>query len=599
MMSASRIASPARVIVVDPSVVWREVIAQHLAVDPEIKVIAKVATAEAAQRELDRAPADVVVQDLSPAAAVRVIPAAALQSETSVKVVQVAKPATPLAAAEPFRRELAEAVKAAGRARRPTGALAAARFAGAVRPTVVLIGGSTGAPPALLSLVAALTGVTQPILITQHMPATFTAMLADQLGRASGRPSAEAVDGEPILPGRIYVAPGGWHMTVGLAGETPVIRLNQEPPEHFCRPAVDPMLRTAAEVYGAGALAVILTGMGSDGAEGCRAVAEAGGRFIAQDEATSVVWGMPGAAARTGRASAILPLPQIAPWIVTAAAAKPGSDDQTEFFRKLVLERTGVVVADDKTYLLRSRLDPVARAEGFTGVAELLGQVQADPNGRVAQRCLDAIVTHESFFFRDGKPFDQLRDHLLPSLVAGRPANRTLRIWSAACAGGQEPYSLAMLLLEEQAKMPGCRVEIIATDVSEPILERARRGIYSDFEVNRGLSPERRARWLTRHGQAWQINPELRQMVQFRHHNLLDGVGGLGRFDLIFCRNVLIYFDPQRKGRVLNHLAQALDKDGALVLGSAETVFGLDSPFQPHATLRGVFQAPALMRRLG
>ena len=154
-----------------------------------------------------------------------------------------------------------------------------------------------------------------PILLTQHMPATFTALLAEQLTRAAGRPCAEGRDGEPVEPGRCYVAPGGWHMTVEREGAFPVIRLNQDPPEHFCRPAVDPMLRSATKVYGGGVAAAILTGMGADGAKGCEAVARAGGRFIAQDEATSAVWGMPAAAAATGLAQAVLPLKEIGPWL--------------------------------------------------------------------------------------------------------------------------------------------------------------------------------------------------------------------------------------------------------------------------------------------
>jgi two-component system chemotaxis response regulator CheB len=182
-----------------------------------------------------------------------------------------------------------------------------------MRPIVVAVGGSTGAPLMLINLFQQLQSrIVQPIFITQHMPATFTHILAEQIERVSGRPAAEAVDGEPVVEGRIYVAPGGWHMTVMREGGRAVIRLNQEPPEHFCRPAVDPMLCSLARVYGPGVLACILTGMGSDGAKGCEAVAASGGRFVVQDEATSAAWGMPGAAARTGLASRVLPADQIA-----------------------------------------------------------------------------------------------------------------------------------------------------------------------------------------------------------------------------------------------------------------------------------------------
>lgn len=276
------------------------------------------------------------------------------------------------------------------------------------------------------------------------------------------------------------------------------------------------------------------------------------------------------------------------------------TQDLADFFRKLVLERTGLVVSADKDYLLRTRLEPVARAEGLADLGALLAQVRLSPSGRLAQRCLDAMATHESFFFRDGTPFDQLRDAILPGLVAAKGETRSLRIWSAACSSGQEPYSLAMLLLEEQHRMPGFRVEIVATDISDPILERARGGFYSDFEVRRGLSEARQARWLVREGEAFRVAPQVRQMVQFRKHNLLDGMGGMGRFDLIFCRNVLIYFDQARKAWALDRIAEVLEPQGALVLGSAETVVGLASRFAPRAGLRGVFEVQdAAVRRYG
>jgi two-component system chemotaxis response regulator CheB len=241
----------------------------------------------------------------------------------------VAKPETGIATAMEFGRDLIARVKALAAPQRPARAgvaltaqpvlRPAPRYAPTRRPLVraVGIGASTGGPPALLKMFRDLQGAAmrQPILLTQHMPATFTALLAEQIERAAGRPCAEGKDGEAVLPGRIYVAPGGWHMTVENGPTSAVIRLDQGAPEHFCRPAVDPMLRSMAAVYGDGALAAILTGMGADGGRGCEAVARAGGRFIAQDQATSAVWGMPAAAVATGLAEAVLPLDDIGPWL--------------------------------------------------------------------------------------------------------------------------------------------------------------------------------------------------------------------------------------------------------------------------------------------
>ena len=344
-------AASIRVLVVDDSAVVRGLIAKNLKEDPAIEVVGTAANGQLALDALARMPVDVVVLDIEMPVmdgltalaqitanypATRVIMASTLtlrNAEISLKALNlgaadyVPKPESGLGAAAEFQRELIAKVKALA-ARRGIRHVVAAptqpasapvvplRRVERSKPTVLAIGSSTGGPPALQLLFAALKGaVTQPILLTQHMPATFTALLAEQLSRVGERPCAEAKDGEAILPGRCYVAPGGWHMTVGRDGATPVVRLNQEPPENYCRPAVDPMLRSAASVYGAGVLAVILTGMGHDGARGCEAVAQAGGRFIAQDEASSVVWGMPGAAAATGLAQTILPLTEIGPWL--------------------------------------------------------------------------------------------------------------------------------------------------------------------------------------------------------------------------------------------------------------------------------------------
>jgi two-component system chemotaxis response regulator CheB len=187
-------------------------------------------------------------------------------------------------------------------------------------PEVIAIGSSTGGPQALFRILATFKGaVKQPIFITQHMPATFTTILAEHVGSASGYPSAEAVDGEPVRPGRIYIAPGDFHMTIEGGQGQNVVRLNKGPPENFCRPSVDPMLRSLSAVYGERVFCAILTGMGHDGLAGSEAVVAAGGTVIAQDQSTSVVWGMPGAVATAGLCSAVLPLDEIGPFIGKAA----------------------------------------------------------------------------------------------------------------------------------------------------------------------------------------------------------------------------------------------------------------------------------------
>jgi two-component system chemotaxis response regulator CheB len=351
----SRLARPdprVRVMVVDDSAVVRGLIARALEADPGVSVVARAENGQAALTQLDHVEVDVIVLDLEMPVmdgltalplilarrpGVRVIVASTLtlrNARLCLDTLQagasdyVSKPeGGGLVHAEDFHRQLLDKVRALGGATEagaresiPRPAPRLTPPARPVHPAVIAIGGSTGAPPALVTLFEALRGVTLPILLTQHMPPMFTALLAEQLSRAGDRPCAEAVDGELVVAGRAYVAPGGWHMTVERLGDDAVIRLDQEPPEHFCRPAVDPLMRSVARTYGGSALAVILTGMGSDGASGCSAVADAGGRFVVQDEASSVVWGMPGAAARTGQAEAILELSQIGAWLKRAAA---------------------------------------------------------------------------------------------------------------------------------------------------------------------------------------------------------------------------------------------------------------------------------------
>jgi chemotaxis protein methyltransferase CheR len=209
------------------------------------------------------------------------------------------------------------------------------------------------------------------------------------------------------------------------------------------------------------------------------------------------------------------------------------------------------------------------------------------------------MTTNETFFFRDKIPFDNLRDGILPSLIQSRASRRSLRIWSAASSSGQEPYSIAMCLREYGAALSGWRIEIVATDLSQEVLEKSKAGLYSQFEVQRGLPIQLLVKYFTQLGEFWQLSADIRGMVQHRQLNLLQDFSHLGKFDVIFCRNVLIYFDQETKTSVFERLARVLEPDGTLMLGAAESVVGITDVFRPSPDRRGVYQLnPARGARL-
>jgi len=259
-----------------------------------------------------------------------------------------------------------------------------------------------------------------------------------------------------------------------------------------------------------------------------------------------------------------------------------------DWLRKLLKERSGLVLSSEKQYLVESRLTPVARKAGAATLSELVQRLKS-ANERLVVDVVEAMTTNESFFFRDKIPFDHFRDAVIPNLLAARAKERRVRIWCAAAATGQEPYSLAMCLREMKHRLAGWRVEILGTDISVEVLEKAKAGIYSQFEVQRGLPIQMLVKYFTQVGDTWQIAPEIRAMVQYRPLNLLSEFGQLGGFDVVFCRNVLIYFDQETKIGVLNRIAKLLGSDGYLMLGAAETVVGLTDAFKPVADKRGLY----------
>jgi chemotaxis protein methyltransferase CheR len=275
-----------------------------------------------------------------------------------------------------------------------------------------------------------------------------------------------------------------------------------------------------------------------------------------------------------------------------------------EYLRKLLKDRSGLDLSADKQYLIESRLLPLARKSGLAGISELVQKMKGGSAPIVAQ-VVEAMTTNETFFFRDKVPFDHFRDSIVPEILQARASRKSIRIWCAAGSTGQEPYSLAMCLKEMGAALTGWRIEILATDLSQEVIEKSRAGIYSQFEVQRGLPIQMLVKYFKQTGELWQINPDIRAMVQHRQLNLLHDFSQLGTFDVIFCRNVLIYFDQDTKINIFNRLAKTTEPDGFLVLGAAETVVGLTDVFKPFPERRGLYRpsgvraAPARMPDTG
>jgi chemotaxis protein methyltransferase CheR len=263
-----------------------------------------------------------------------------------------------------------------------------------------------------------------------------------------------------------------------------------------------------------------------------------------------------------------------------------------EFLRKFLRDRSGLDLSADKQYLVESRLIPLARKASLPGLGELVAKLKtgAEP---LSADVVEAMTTNETFFFRDKVPFDHLKATVLPELLRARAGRRALRIWCAASSTGQEPYSIAMCLKELGSMLAGWRVEIVATDLSHGVLEKSRAGLFSQFEVQRGLPIQLLVKHFTQVGELWQLNADIRSMVQFKQLNLLQDFSHLGGFDVIFCRNVLIYFDQDTKTNVFSRLAKRIEPDGFLMLGAAETVVGLTNAFKPYPERRGLYVASA------
>jgi len=267
-----------------------------------------------------------------------------------------------------------------------------------------------------------------------------------------------------------------------------------------------------------------------------------------------------------------------------------------EYLAEMLKQRSGLIITPDKVYLLDARLMPIARANKFASLEQLVSEMRNTKSETLIGAVVDAMTTNETSFFRDRHPFDAMKKEILPALIQRRAAQKHIRIWSAACSTGQESYSLAMMLRDDFPMLSTWRIEIVGTDISPTVVARAKDGAYSNFEVQRGLPIQLLVKHFEQVGEQWRIKQELKKTTDFRLFNLLGDLAPLGQFDIIFCRNVLIYFDLPTKSRVLDNMHARLAKDGALVLGGAESVFGICNKFTDLAGLRGIY-VPATANR--
>jgi chemotaxis protein methyltransferase CheR len=261
-----------------------------------------------------------------------------------------------------------------------------------------------------------------------------------------------------------------------------------------------------------------------------------------------------------------------------------------EALRGFVRDSAGINLSADKDYLVVSRLKPQLPAWNIASLDSLVERLRAQPKGSLASQVIAALTINETLWFQDQKPFEALKSVMIPDIVSRSPSDRPIAIWSAACSSGQEVYSIAMTMRDEEQQLRGRRVSILGSDICEPVLARARSGIYSQFEVQRGLPVQRLVKFFEDLGGEWRVRPELRANVEFRALNLLDLPQNMGPFDIIFCRNVLIYFEPAIKRAVLASLAARAKPGGYLALGGAETTLGLTTAFSPVPGSTGVYR---------
>jgi len=262
-----------------------------------------------------------------------------------------------------------------------------------------------------------------------------------------------------------------------------------------------------------------------------------------------------------------------------------------QYLSGILKQRSGLALTDDKAYLIESRLLPIARGQNLQDIGQLCNMLRTNPNEALLTEITEAMTTNESSFYRDIKPYESLRNIALPMLMARPSVIKKLRIWSAACSTGQEPYTISMCLKEDAAKFAGWDFEIVATDLAKKVVDKAKEGVYSQFEAQRGLPIQILMKYFTSlPDTSWKIKDVIRSSVQFKLQNLLTDYSSLGKFDIVFCRNVLIYFDEQTKAQVTDKMSRTLTKDGILIIGATETLIDPKGLFVAMDNFRGAYK---------
>jgi len=263
-----------------------------------------------------------------------------------------------------------------------------------------------------------------------------------------------------------------------------------------------------------------------------------------------------------------------------------------EYLANFLLGTSGLDLGTSKEYLLEARLIPLAQSLGMSGISELVQALKNGAEARVTSAVTEAMTTNETSFFRDKTPFEDLKDRLIPKLIEARKLSRRLKIWCAAGSTGQEPYSILMLLNDAFPELKDWTIELLATDLDKTAIERANSGIYTQFEVQRGLPVQMLMKYFDQVDAGWKIKDEIRQAVKWQQLNLLDNFTKLGNFDIIFCRNILIYFQQETKKVILDRLGQMIRADGHLFLGAAETVLGISEAFERFKECKSAVYSP-------